>query len=129
MVRLRTENLNSGRRAGLALVQSDKTQLRLEITDGRAEAILCENGRDSLAGSCDVPEGEATLFLRVKGLSAEAGQKTEAGEEIFAGNLDIRSLSTEVSGGFVGCCAGLYAVAEGEDSEERALFKSLEYRV
>ena len=131
-VRLRTENLNSGRRAGLALVQSDKAQLRLEITDGRAEAILCENGRDRTAGSCAVPEGGACLFLRVKGLSAEAGLQTEAGEEIFAGDLDIRSLSTEVSGGFVGCCAGLYAVAEGPDfgeTGERALFQSLEYRV
>lgn len=126
-VGLNTENLSSGRRAGLALVQSDKTQLRLEITDGRAEAILCENGQDRQMGVCHVPEREAVLILRVKGLSAEAGVQTKEGERSLAQNLDLRSLSTEVSGGFVGCCAGLYAVAEGLKTEERALFSSLEY--
>ena len=44
-------------------------------------------------------------------------------------DIDIRALSTEVAGGFVGCTLGLYA----SDSEERevpvkALFKSFGYR-
>lgn len=126
--RLRNDNLQCGKRAGLALVQSDKSQLRLEICDGFAEAILCEGGEDKKVGGSAVPGGDVSLFLRVKGLTAAIGIETEEGERILAQNLDIRSLSTEVSGGFVGCCVGLYAVAEGLETEERALFQSFEYR-
>ncbi len=126
--RLRTENLTDGRRAGLALVQSDRYQLRMEVCDSRVEVILCEDGIDRCVGSGDVTGGETVLFLRVKGLQAEAGLGTDGGERTVVDGLDIRSLSTEVSGGFVGCCAGLYAVeAQGRKTGERALFKSLSY--
>lgn len=123
-----TENLKDGRKAGLALVQSDRYQLRMELGDGRAEVILCEDGTDRQVAVGPAPEGEIRLFLQVKGLSATAGLETEGRAQVLVEDLDIRSLSTEVSGGFVGCCAGLYAVAEGLETGEEALYKSLSYR-
>lgn len=48
-------------------------------------------------------------------------------EIILAEDVDIRALSTEVAGGFVGCTAGIYAVAEGEEADGYAMFKSLSY--
>ncbi len=124
-----TANLREGRRAGLALVQSDRYQLRLEVTDGRGEVILCQDGTDRCMGGEPVPEGEIRIFLRVEGLLATAGLLGTEGEELaLARDLDIRSLSTEVSGGFVGCCIGLYAVAEGAESQEGALYRSFSYK-
>ena len=123
-----TENLRDGRKAGLALVQSDRYQLRMELGDVRAEVILCEDGTDRQVAVGPAPEGEIRLFLQVKGLSATAGLETEGRAQVLVEDLDIRSLSTEVSGGFVGCCAGLYAVAEGLETGEEALYKSLSYR-
>lgn len=128
--RLSAENLKDGRRAGLALVQSEKSQLRLEVSDGAAELILCEGGQDRRLGRRAVPEGVVSLFLRVDGLSATAGLEIDRKEQAIAEAADIRALSTEVSGGFVGCCAGMYAVAEGagtEASMERVLFQSFGY--
>ena len=110
------------------MVQSDRYQLRMELGDGRAEVILCEDGTDRQVAVGPAPEGEIRLFLQVKGLSATAGLETEGRAQVLVEDLDIRSLSTEVSGGFVGCCAGLYAVAEGLETGEEALYKSLSYR-
>lgn len=125
--KLKTKGLNQGRKAGLVLVQSDKSQLRMEISCGQAELILCENGEDKCVGRGTVPPECATLFLRVRGLTAEAGVDAAGREQVIAENVDIRSLSTEVSGGFVGCCAGVYAVAEGTETEESVLFESFAY--
>lgn len=126
--RLCTENLKEGRRAGLALVQSDRYQLRMEVCGGRAEVILCEDGLDRQRAEGAAPEGEIKLFLRVRGLQAEAGLEAGGEERILIRDLDIRSLSTEVSGGFVGCCTGLYAVAEGTEIQDEALYKSFSYK-
>lgn len=126
---LYTANLKEGRKAGLALVQSDRYQLRMEVSGGRAEVILCQDGADRHMGGGAVPEGEIRIFLRVEGLLAAAGLLGTEGEELtLVRDLDIRSLSTEISGGFVGCCAGLYAVAEGEDSREEAVYTSFSYK-
>ncbi len=42
--------------------------------------------------------------------------------------MDIRCLSTEVAGGFVGCTAGIYAVNLEGTKESRVLFTGLTYR-
>jgi len=127
-VRLWTENLRDSRRAGLALVQNDRYQLRMEVCDGRVEVILCEDGTDRCVGVGNATVGEAELFLRVTGLTVAAGIEAGGRAQTVVSDLDIRSLSTEVSGGFVGCCAGLYAVAPEQKIKERALFKSFSYQ-
>lgn len=118
-----------GCRAGLALLQSNEYHLRLEAFGGKLRAILCEKGQDSAAGELTLPDGQngLKLYLQVNGLEASVGY-IAAGQEVpVAVGLDIRSLSTEVAGGFVGCCAGIYAVTEEERAGQRVLFSGLSY--
>lgn len=118
-----------GCRAGLALIQSNEYHLRLEVSAGKLQAILCRNGQDTVAGELALPAAEdgLRLYLQVEGLQAAVGY-IAAGQEVpVAGRLDIRSLSTEVAGGFVGCSAGIYAVTEEEKAEQRVLFSCLSY--
>lgn len=120
-----------GCRAGIALIQSNEYHLRLEVTESCLEAILCQKGQDTPAGSVRLPEPPSKaalqLYLQVDGLCAAAGYILDGRDIPVAGNLDIRSLSTEIAGGFVGCTAGIYAVGEGALEGRRVLFTRLSY--
>lgn len=119
--------LPEGCHAGMALLQSNAYHLRLEVAQSRLTAILCQNGQDTPAGSIELPEPEQNLqlYLQVNGLTATAGYKTQ-GQDVPIAQVDIRSLSTEVAGGFVGCTIGLYASRE-EATESKALFTDFSY--
>lgn len=124
---LELANLSKDHRAGLALVQSNEYQLRVESDGSMVEVILCEKGEDRVVGSGVVNTKEAELFIRVEGLSAYAGVMVDGGEQILANDVDVRKLSTEVAGGFVGCCVGMYAVSLNGETTENASFKKLSY--
>ena len=124
---LKTDGLTSARRAGIAVVQSDEYQLRVEVGDSKADVILCEKGMDQCVGSAVVEDKEVVLSIAIDELKATVGMKDSKREIILAEDVDIRALSTEVAGGFVGCTAGIYAVAEGEEADGYAMFKSLSY--
>lgn len=141
-----TENLTDGRRAGIALMQSNDFHLRAEVSrvgDGlEAVAILCQKGEDQIIGRStiqDLGAGEAELALKVDGLSAsltfgvdqldKAVEKTDRSSSLVCSDIDIRKLSTEVAGGFVGCTVGMYAVADEDCREQAACFKRLSYQV
>lgn len=129
--------VSGGCRAGLALLQSNEYHLRLEASAECLEVILCQKGQDTIAGSVMVPEilsgAEVKLYLEVDGLHAAAGCIRDGMDIPAVENLDIRSLSTEVAGGFVGCTAGIYAAripAAAEKAAENCevLFTNLSYR-
>lgn len=140
-VLLSMQGLENGNKAGLALVQSNEYHLRLEVSGGRAQVISCEKGEDKIVGSAEVKGEEAVFFLLAEGLSAAAGIRQEGEERLIVSNMDIRSLSTETAGGFVGCTVGLYAAgkedtAKGESqnpqdadkgSAQSACFKEFSY--
>lgn len=110
---LKTEGLGGGGcMAGLALMQSNEYHLRLELTAGQATAILCEKGIDRVVGDRAIACRKPVLILEVNGLHAALA--VQEGEEVFmiVRDIDIRSLSTEVAGGFVGCTVGMYAAGE-----------------
>lgn len=142
------ENLTDGRRAGIALMQSNDFHLRAEVSRVgaglEAVAILCQKGEDQIIGrstieGLDLAAGEAELTLQVEGLSAsltfgfdqpdKATGKTTHSSSIVCSDIDIRKLSTEVAGGFVGCTVGMYAVAETDCRQQAACFKRLSYQV
>ena len=148
---LSTANLSEGKKAGIALGQSNEYHLRAEVSRGAAgkikiEGFLCKGSQDELVCSREILlTGETlSLHLRVKGLTAEMfWENEETGEDnLLFDKLDISSLSTEVAGGFVGCTVGMYAVEEeetaggaagnggsaGESSGEYALFISFRYQ-
>ena len=126
--------------AGIALVQSNEYHLRLALTrDEASQAVqirvyLCEQGVDRrIAGqTMTVPQEDAdggvalTLSLEVRGLVAAASVSAGFGETKLVEDVDIRSLSTETAGGFVGCTVGLYA-AGGDDKNTNVIFKKLTY--
>ena len=126
--------LAGGHRAGLALVQSNEYSLRLEVSAGKAEVILCEKGVDHVVGETAAEPGETTVFLRVDGMKATLGLKESGRECVVAGDVDIRALSTETAGGFVGCTVGMYAIADGKsavtdgEAAEEICFRRFSYK-
>ncbi|MBQ7774361.1 MAG: glycoside hydrolase family 43 protein [Lachnospiraceae bacterium] len=117
-------NLQKGRKAGIALVQNEAYQLHVEVTDGKAQVVLYENGIGGAKGAVALQSDSVTLLLQVHDLKASVAVIEEGREQEIANDLDIRALSTEVAGGFVGCTVGMYAEA---DVEDLALFKSFSY--
>lgn len=127
---LSMEGITGQRKAGIALVQSNEYQLRLEVSEGRAEAVLCERGKDTCVGMTTVKDVDVVLFMMVDGLKATLGLEKGEEEIIIAREIDIRCLSTEVAGGFVGCTVGMYAVDESREEKnpaERACFRGFTY--
>ena len=57
------------------MVQSDQYQLRMEVSDGQTEVILCEGGSDKTVGTGSVTGHDISLFLKVEGLLATVGWK------------------------------------------------------
>ena len=94
---------------------------------------LCEQGMDRrIAGqTLPVPQTkgrvELGLSLEVRGLTAAVKASGSFGETKVAEGVDIRSLSTETAGGFVGCTVGLYA-AGGDNKDTGVIFRSFSYR-
>ena len=120
------KDLTAGKKAGLVLIQNNEYHLKAEVSEGKANVILCENSVDNVLGSVSVSGTSVTLKLMVKDLNA-AVAVVEAGKEtIIAEQIDVRKLSTEVAGGFVGCCIGMYAIAE-QATGEAAVFAKLSY--
>ncbi len=108
-----TKNLTDGKKAGMVYMQNNAYHLRVEISKEQAEVILCENGADRRIDVIELDGAQKSkITCHVQGLCATVevdGKQTEA--------IDIRALSTEVAGGFVGCTIGLYAVSEKETKE------------
>lgn len=141
---LQTRNLEEGKKAGIALMQSNEYHLRTELSrKGNqllAEVILCQKGQDQTVGSVvigdtqDISCEKAEIVLKVEGLSAsvelcfaQAGQSMLTEKAMLCKDLDIRGLSTEVAGGFVGCTVGMYAVG-AQECDERAWFEDFAYQ-
>ncbi len=119
--------------AGVALVQNERNHLRAECYgdgDGvQLRVISCADGADALLARVEVPAPEEIcLLLRVEGLRACVLLKSGEGWRPVASGIDLRPLSTERSGGFVGCTMGLYASGNGADAGGYADFSGLTYR-
>ncbi len=130
---LRFNPQRQGEFAGLTVVQSDAYHVRLEY--GRADgenclrAVVCENGRESVAAAAPVHADTLRLKMMQSGQRLYLYYKTSEADEfrLLAGDLDTTGLSTERAGGFVGCTIGLYATANGNESESCADFRYLIY--
>jgi len=91
---------------------------------------LCEKGQDNCIGMTKMSDVDVVLFMMVDGLKATLGIEKGEEEIIIAKDIDIRALSTEVAGGFVGCTVGMYAVDESTeeaDSDAKACFRGFTY--
>lgn len=126
-VALQTEQIMDGVTAGLALVQNQDYQLRLEVSEHRIQVMLANGAEDCCVASAlrkaakekRVEDRWITLFLDVNHLWAAAGLIRGQEEEILASEIPIHMLSTEVAGGFVGCTAGIYAAQDREAAKRQ----------
>lgn len=119
---LDVSNLSEDKRAGIAYVQNNLYNLRVEVNGKMAEVILCEKGTDRRVISMPLQgSNPLEVSLEVDGLSAAVIIEGQRSPEV-----DIRTLSTEAAGGFTGCTVGLYAVADTENTD-CACFKRFSY--
>ncbi len=126
---LSTEGLFEGAKAGLVYMQNSKYYLKFEYEGMKGNVILCQDGVEEKLETVFLPEDNVTMFLKVSGAKAALYIGTGNVVQNVMKDIDIRALSTEVAGGFVGCTIGLYA-SDSEEREEpvKALFKSFGYR-
>lgn len=116
------ESLTEHVKGGIALLQSNEYHVRVEADAEAVVVYLCEKGEDKCISQIareQLPssEGELTIRLKADGLKASVEIGNEKESSVLTDNLDIRSLSTEVAGGFVGCTVGMYAVTDREETE------------
>ena len=126
--RVKVAELSGKECAGIALMQSDEYNLRVEADSEVIKAILCEKGEDTVLGTYPTAEAyeadkeSVVLRIEVNGLTASVSLG-----DTTIGSIPVSALSTEVAGGFVGCTVGMYASANGEQSDKYAAFESFSY--
>ena len=125
---LSLKELTDEKKAGLVLLQSNEYHLKAELSHGKAEVILCQNSVDTCLNSANAEGVKATIILQVNDLKAMITVLVDEQEVLVVDDIDVRKLSTEVAGGFVGCTIGIYAVANQAQDQEAALFTKLSYR-
>ncbi len=120
-------SLKNGESAGLVLMQNNLYNLRAEVKNDVCYMILCQNGEDNIIGSVDanVVKKDSCIELSI----LVDGLKTKVfAADVELGEAKVANLSTEVAGGFVGCCIGIYASANGCDSDTKVTFKDFTYK-
>ena len=118
--------------AGMAIVQSDTYQYRLEygMTNGSTvvRVVKCEAGEESVLA--EKPFAAERVYLHIQQNGQELRfyyGETAAREQLLLDGADARILSTDVAGGFVGNCMGMYTSSNGSASDNCADFDYFEY--
>jgi len=123
---METKEIIGKNAAGIVLFQNEGYHLKVEAADSKLKFILCEKGEDKVLAQTDVSGEEIIVGISVNDLKAKGFVEDATGRNEFEVVADVRNLSTEVAGGFVGCTAGIYAV--GPDGG-RVMFKGFSYRI
>lgn len=123
---------NSTDCAGLAVMQSNENHLRFECYEEKGRRSLrvvkCEKGQEeTLAGGFSVSTGKLCIGVETCGLKMDFYQKEGTECRLVLGSVDLRFLSTESAGGFVGCTVGMYASGNGGESGGYADFEWFSY--
>jgi alpha-N-arabinofuranosidase len=138
---------NQNEAAGIALVQNDNHQYRLEYSlDGGQKVIrlikcIAKVNLDFQKGTFRYENIESKLaeksfdseviYLKVTAKGQDYnfyyGSSKEK-MELLAEKVDGRILSSEVAGGFVGTYIGLFASSNGKESNNKAEFDWFEYK-
>lgn len=120
---------------GLVMMQNEGFSLRVEAAGDTVSAILRQNEKDEVIGSVNIADeaannegcSQVSFVIRADGLKAQPGVII-GNKELLFDEADIRALSTEIAGGFVGCTIGMYASDNsGKDLENSAVFTNFKY--
>ena len=123
---------NENESAGLAIVQNNNYNLIYEYSVEDNKKVLriieCKNGKNSLLKKIYL-EAER-LFLKIISRNKKLNfYYSDNGIEysLLEEGIDSSYLSTEITGGFVGCTIGMYATSNKSKSENYADFLWFEY--
>lgn len=109
---------HDGDRAGLVAMQNDDNHVFLGVTRSGGKDVVAlyktEGGKETLVASRPAASGRVELVMDMDG--GQASYRYRAGDvtTTLADKVDIRFLSTQKAGGFVGVVIGPYA-ASGRD--------------
>lgn len=121
-----------GEAAGLVIIQNNHYHVRLEKTFDKGESVVrvVQRINDEEQIMAQVPSSGDTLYLKIvergRWIHFFCGETMETNQLIFE-NFDAKMLSTEITGGFVGCCIGLFATGNGIKSNNYSDFNWFEY--
>lgn len=113
--------------AGIAILCDESNHIRMGVKrvadKGQVALVACENGVNREIATCAASQGNVQLKIVYHGL--ESDWYIAAGDGNWnpvAKGVDVRMLSTECTGGFTGCTVGMYATANGTESDSYANF-------
>lgn len=142
----------AGEHAGLAIIQNDANQLRIDVTaESGANGSACEpkesravvscirtktvvrDGRqffeeEELAGITVDASEPITLLMSATETAVNFAVQVNGVTQPLASDVDAGFMGSESCGGFIGAYVGIYAGCEGADSGRWAKFKRFCYR-
>lgn len=125
--------LTENETAGMVLIQNNQYQYRMECTLRNEKKIIrlikcCAGIAEEIAVQ---PIKAGNIYMKIVG----RGQAysfyfglSETIDQILAEKMDGRILSTDLAGGFVGTCLGIFASSNGEVSTNYSDFDWFEYQ-
>ena len=121
-----------GEAAGVAIVQSNEYNLRMEYTlsEGRkvVQLLRCFNQEETVVASQEFDSKRILLKVEAKGQDYSFYFGTdEANMRVLSEKVNGSFLSTDVAGGFVGNYVGMYASSNGAESTNSADFDWFDY--
>jgi xylan 1,4-beta-xylosidase len=107
---------HDGDRAGLVAMQNDDNHVFLGLAHSGGKNVVAlyktEGGKETLVASRPVASARVELVMDVNGGEASYRYRDGNATTTLADKLDIRFLSTQKAGGFVGVVIGPYAVGQ-----------------
>ncbi|SCY97571.1 alpha-N-arabinofuranosidase [Paenibacillus polysaccharolyticus] len=120
--------------AGLVVIQNDQYHVRIErACEGEQQVLRVMTwlgGEESQVGQVVLDGETPRVYIKMVALGQQLSfyYSTDGSKyHLVAGQVNTTSLSTEVAGGFVGCCIGMFSSSNGKSSDQVADFDWFEY--
>ena len=121
-----------GETSGLAVIQSNHYYVRFEkaLQNGELVVRIVQTIQDEERIIAQKPCSGDVLYLKIveqrRMIRFYYGESSDTSQLLYD-NMDASMLSTEIAGGFVGCCIGLFATSSGKKSDHYSDFQWFEY--
>ncbi len=121
-----------GETSGLAVVQNNHYNIRFEkaLQNGKAVVQIVQRINNKEKIIAQEPFSGDMLYLKIvehrRIIRFFYGESADT-QQLMFDSLDSKMLSTEIAGGFVGCCIGLFATSNGKKSDGYSDFEWFEY--
>jgi len=121
-----------GEAAGLVVFQSEEAFLAIVYGkfDGKTQVRVVENAKETglrIVKAEEVAADKIIFTIAQKGQLATLSYSGKDGEKVLVSDASTKILSTESAGGFVGCTIGMFATANGKESNNTAYFDGITY--